>query len=466
MKAGNSLQTIARALAWRISEGLPASALIFVLALAVRVTYNLTVARNYVPFADAVVYDALAQHLLQWHCLCVVAPGHPSTMRPPLYPIFLAGVYLLTGHDPLHARLALSVVGAVTCVLVSLIARDLFGRWPALVAGLVAATYPQLFIFDAWLYSESLAICLLTASCLVVMRVVRRPVSWRWLAAGVLVGLTALARPNGIYALAAVVIWAVVAVRSGMLPLKRAALGVALLALGMVLVLAPWTVRNYVVTGGAFVPLTTMDGTVIAGSYSDGALSYTGYKGAWVNPLLVPDFRAVLDRQAQADCWGPCEVALDHTMTQLGEHWALTHISWLPHLLFWRMVQFWTPASPPTEAGMPIWRPFAVLYPTLVLLLSAAGLVAIRRRWRAALVPLLFGASFVAGALVFYGSPRMRAPMEPLLIVVATGGAFWIAGLARLGWNRWAPPARASVGPSSLAPSHPLESPAQEHAGR
>jgi 4-amino-4-deoxy-L-arabinose transferase-like glycosyltransferase len=438
MALRDSLLAWGRAAARWLGDARYASALIFVLALAVRVTYNLTVERNYVPRGDAIVYDLLGQRLIQWHCLCLHAPNHPITVRPPLFPLFLAGVYLLTGHDPLHARLALSVVGAVTCVLTSLIARDLFGRWPALVAGLVAATYPQLFINDAWLYSESFATCLLAASCLMMMRIVRMPVGWRWLAAGILVGLAALARPNGIYALIAILIWAALAVRSGLLPVKRAVLGVALVTLGAVAVLTPWTVRNYVVTGGAFVPTTTISGSVIAGAYNDLALSDRYYRGSWINPLNIPQFAPSIRTVLQPDCWGPCEVALDHTTAQLGEQWALGHLSSLPKLEFWRMVQFWAPASSVNEAGMPIWRPFATLYPTLVLLLAITGLAAVWARWREALIPLLLGASFVAGAIIFYGSPRMRAPMEPLLVVAATGGAFWLVGLARLTWQRWA----------------------------
>jgi hypothetical protein len=34
----------------------------------------------------------------------------------------------------------------------------------------------------------------------------------------------------------------------------------------------------------------------------------------------------------------------------------------------------------------------------------------------------LFGAVVVAGAVVFYGSPRMRAPLDPILVVMAAGG--------------------------------------------
>src|SRR5262249_22211011 len=158
---------------------------------------------------------------------------------------------------------------------------------------------------------------------------------------------------------------------------------------------------------------TTVSGIVIAGAYNDRAVTQTGYQGAWINPFSVPEFRVALTRQVSPDCWGRCEVALDRTSAQLGEQWALSHIALLPALVYWRMTQFWRPASPVGEAGMPIWRPFAVLYPTLVFLLAAARVVAIRKRWREALVPLLFGASFILGAVVFYGSPRMRAPMEP-----------------------------------------------------
>ena len=414
----------------RLGQPRIASALVFTLALLVRVIYNLTVARGYVPLHDAAQYDFLGHNLLRWHCYCLYAPGHPSTERSPLYPLFLAAVYLVSGYNSLHARLALSVVGSITCVLTAAIARDLFGRRAGLLAGLIAATYSQLFIFDAWMYSESFAICLFTACCFVVMRVVRRPVGWHWLLAGGLLGLVALARPNGIYAWIAVAVWAIVAVRTRMVSLRRGALGVALFTLGCAIVLAPWTLRNYIVTGGAFAPFTTGGGEVIAGAYNDGAYSFPEYQGGWVNALLIPS-EAPVFKAFPADCWGPCEVRRNGAGTQLGLHWLATHLRDMPRLLVYRMRQLWTPASPPGEAGMPIWRPFAVLYPTLVLLLAAVGASALLRRWREpiardALVPVTFAATVVAGALIFYGSPRMRSPMEPLLVVAATGGILWL----------------------------------------
>lgn len=408
----------ARPFRWAVSA-------IFALALAVRVTYNLTVARDYVPRHDAAAYVNLAQHVLQWGCYCLFTPTQPTTYRPPVFPLFLALVSQVSGPDPLHARLALSVVGAITCVLVSLIARDLFGPRVGVLAGLMAATYPQLFIYDAWLYSESLAICLYAASCLAAMRAVRRPVGWRWALAGGLLGLTALTRPNGIYALGAFVLWAGIAVWARLIPPRRALAGVLVVVAGCVAIMAPWTVRNYVVTGGAFVPISTGGGDVIAGAYNTAAYTWPGYQGSWVNPWTMPYWspseHAML-RKFPIACWGACDVVRDHMTTELGIHWAESHIQDLPRLVLLRMIQFWTPASSPIEAGMPIWRSFAVAYPALVIGLALVGVVGQRRRLRALLLPWLFGAVVVAGAVVFYGSPRMRAPLEPILIVMAAGG--------------------------------------------
>jgi 4-amino-4-deoxy-L-arabinose transferase-like glycosyltransferase len=424
---------------WHVALGA-----LFALALAVRWAYNLTVARDYVPQHDAAIYVALARHIVRWGCYCVDAPGQPTTYRPPVFPLFLAGVNLLGGTSSLAMRLALSVVGALTCVVVALIARELFGARVGLLAGLIAATYPQLFLFDAWLYSESLAIFLFALSCYAVMRVVHQPVGWRWALVGVLLGVTCLARPNGVYAVGAVVVWALIAIRARLIAPRQALLGTALLVGACAAVLAPWTLRNAIVTRGAFVPITTGMGDVVAGAYNDQAYSKPGVQGLWVNPWTwatpswTPQERALLD-PFRGPCWGACEVRRDHATTTVGLMWARAHPGELPALVLLRLRALFTPASPPAEAGMPVWRPFATWYPALVLLLAILGAVALWRRWREALLPALFGATVILSAVVFYGSPRMRAPMEPILVALAAGGAVWCARLARASMKGRAP---------------------------
>lgn len=412
-----------------------AALLIFTCALAVRVTYNLTIARHYVPAGDAREYVLLGQRLVAGQCYCLWGAGHPTTYRTPGFPLFLAAVFAVVGNSTLAARLALSVVGAATCVITGLIARELFGARAALVAGLIAATYPQLFINDAWLYSESLATFLFASSCLAVMRVVRRPPGWRWLGVGVLLGLTALTRPNGVYALGATLACVALTIARRRADWRRGALVAALLVLGFVVVVGPWTARNAFVTHGTFVPFSTGEGIVIAGVYTDAAYAGPNMWQAWINPWRNPTWNAA-DRQLlasfPANCWGPCEVVRDQATAAVGMRWAGAHLVSLPWLVVLRWVQLWIPASGPNDGGVPIWRPFAVVYPALVIVLAWVGCFRLRRRWQGdALVPLLFAASVIAGCLIFYGSPRMRAPIEPLLVAFASGALLWLADLAR-----------------------------------
>ncbi|HEX8981884.1 MAG TPA: glycosyltransferase family 39 protein [Ktedonobacterales bacterium] len=436
-----------------------ALAFIFLLALTLRVGYNLTVARGYVPLHDAAEYNLMAIHLLNEHCLCIY-PHIPTTVRPPLYPLFMAGVYAVSGYDPLHARLALSVVGACTCLIVTGMARILMGRRVGVVAGLIAATYPQLFIWDAFLYSESFAIFFFALCCYLAMRLEKRH-TWRaWISVGLIFGLAALARPNGIFALLAVIIVAALSVTRRETTWRQGVLQTTALTIGCIVALSPWIARNAIVTGGSFVPFTTVSGIVVAGSYNDQSYSDPANLGVWVNPLRVPADAPTMER-FPVICDAPCEVARSNAANNLGVHWAETHLADLPLLLYRRMKVFWIPASPPGEAGMPVWRTFVTAYPTAVILLAMFGaLVAVRRNWRKALLPLLFAGTVVAGGLLFYGTPRMRAPMEPMLVVFAAVG---VVALVEFCWRA---AMRARQGTSASRQSEANSAGAQQSAGR
>jgi hypothetical protein len=48
---------------------------IFGLAVLIRIGYNLTVARHYIPEFDAELYNNLAKHLVTDHCFCYAPNG-------------------------------------------------------------------------------------------------------------------------------------------------------------------------------------------------------------------------------------------------------------------------------------------------------------------------------------------------------------------------------------------------------
>src|SRR5579875_191764 len=79
------------------------------LALAVRITYNLTVAAAYVPRFDAHSYEQIALHLLQERCFCK-HPFVPTVYRTPLWLAIISCIYALFGPQKLPIRLLLALV--------------------------------------------------------------------------------------------------------------------------------------------------------------------------------------------------------------------------------------------------------------------------------------------------------------------------------------------------------------------
>ncbi|HVB61427.1 MAG TPA: glycosyltransferase family 39 protein, partial [Ktedonobacteraceae bacterium] len=249
----------------RLSPYLPAAG-VFCLALIVRVVYNLTTGRGYTPLYDSFVYQEIALNLLRTRCFCQVANA-PLTGRAPLWPAVIAVIYGLLGPKNIYVRLFLSCVGSGTCVLVYLFARDLFGRRIGLVAGIIAVIYPNLFIYDGWLYSESLYTFLLFAFCYSLFLVQRTSLARWMLISGILAGLVALTRPNGVIIPVIVIAWAIVIVWKKVVSWRVAA-SAAVIVAGLTLALVgPWTLRNYSIAH-QFIPVATGDGTVLLGAYN------------------------------------------------------------------------------------------------------------------------------------------------------------------------------------------------------
>lgn len=426
----------------RVKAWLPAAA-IFCLALVVRVIYNNTVARNYYPLHDSLFYQTIGLNLLREHCFCL--ESYISTVyRAPLWPFIIAGISVIFGPSDYFARLFLSIVGSGTCLLVYLFARDLFSGRTGIVAGIIAAIYPELYIYDGWLYTESLYIFLLFALCYTLYRLQRAPQGKRglWILAGILLGLLSLTRPNGLIVIGIVIIWALIMVWIKILSWRPAARGIIITAVIAVALIAPWTVRNYIDTH-TFIPVATGDGTVLLGAYNDEALTKPGYLGSWINPLQSrPD---VTKPFPLFTCTPPCEVAREAAYKQAAIQWIESHISVLPHLLALHFLNMWQPAT--VEADLPVERfphqrssqivlAMMKTFPIAIFILAALGLVVTFQRWRELLFLYFIILLTIAECLIYYGSARFRAPIEPILILLASGALWWLTAREK-GTLRW-----------------------------
>jgi 4-amino-4-deoxy-L-arabinose transferase-like glycosyltransferase len=406
---------------------------IFCLALLVRIIYNVTVARDYYPLYDSIAYQSIGFNVLDEHCFCL-HPYITTVYRAPLWPWLIAGISLLVGRGNFYDRLFLSCTGAGTCVFIYLFARDLFQKRIGLIAGLIACIYPALYMYDGWMYTESLYTFLLIAICYCIYCIQCNKGQRKrlWSACGGLLALLTLTRPNGIIVIALVLAWTLLMTWSKLLHM-RALRNVALTILIACALIAPWTIRNYLVSH-SFVPVATGDGTVLLGAYNDQMLNSPNNKGSWVNPLTTSPL--LLRPFPLYTCNAVCEVQREEVSKNGALQWIHAHLSSMPVMMVYHFINFWTPNT--READMPMYRfpgqissqiqlILAQTLPVPIFLLAVLGLVVtLKRRWRELLFPYAILLLTLGEALTYYGSSRFRAPVEPILILLAAGGLWWL----------------------------------------
>src|SRR5919197_2319369 len=212
-------------------EVLIALAVIVLLGFALRVGSSLQ-PLDVRPCTHSAIYASVAEQLYEHQRFALPGSASPYDWSPGA-PLLYAGIYYATGGvHPGAVRLFVALLGALTIVLAYLIGRRLGGPLAGLVAAALLAFYPTQIYFTGKLLSEPLAMLTLAGAVLSFMWAAeegrRRPV---WAIPGLLLGLTALARPEY---LAFVVVFALLALW------RRGLAAAAILAGGLTRPSAPW----------------------------------------------------------------------------------------------------------------------------------------------------------------------------------------------------------------------------------
>jgi 4-amino-4-deoxy-L-arabinose transferase-like glycosyltransferase len=144
--------------------------------------------------ADAKEYNAIALNLFE-HGEFAVTPGQPTSIRPPLYPALLAGIYRVMGAENHTAvRVVQAVLSLLTTVIVYQLARAMYGAPVATWAAAGVCFYPSLVFTGNLLLTETLFTFWLCLFCWLIQRYLTTAGLGVLLAAGAVLGLAALTR--------------------------------------------------------------------------------------------------------------------------------------------------------------------------------------------------------------------------------------------------------------------------------
>lgn len=358
-----------------------------------------------------------------WELGRTIAAGQPYAIhdpprrvhRMPGFPLLLALPIKLAGARFLPARLVLAVVGTLACGLVYWLGRELYDATIGHVAAALVAVAPVMVGFSVLILSETAFAAALVGSLIAMTKLVRLPLTpqHRWkgaglsLLTGVLIAVACYMRPSWLLAAPLfAVVYVAVAENRG-----RAAARGALVLIGLAAGLAPWTVRNYRITGH-FVPTALWVGPSL-------------YDG--LNPQATGDSDMRFfddDRLMQR---GFSEYEMDQYYRRKTWEFVRTHPGRTAQLALIKLWRYWKPWPNAAQfGGVGPAVAVAVFFIPAVLLAVWGGWTSWRRFWACALTagPIVY---FCGLHLVFVSSLRYRLPAEyPLCVLSAVGlREFW-----------------------------------------
>jgi len=324
--------------------------------------------------------------------------------HPPLYLYFVGVPFALTGSLAVVQYLQ-CLVGALLVPALGLLGRSALSETAGLVAAGLAAFYPELVWFAAHFWAETLFSVLLWWAIERLVASDARGSAFAAAGAGLLFGLAILTRETVLHFLPLAALWLAWRRPGGV---RRAALVVAT----ALLVVLPWTLRNYLVFD-AFVPVSTA-GALNLWQGNTRLSRQEVYEEYWAVRGRIPKYQHARERAMEAILERQPLWILEKLRSELPEFWA-AHAQPIVHL---ERGGYGVVRRPLALAAVAV-----VLVPYLaVLVLFVIGLARLPAG-RAPLVVLAFLAFYVLLHVAAHGYPRYRLPVMPALFLVAAHGA-------------------------------------------
>jgi hypothetical protein len=398
------------------------------------------------PRGDAGEYLSQAHNIING----VSSTGNVQFLSSVLYPYFLAMLMRLQ-LNLFNIAICQIIIGSLGCVLMFLLSMVITGgnRLLSLCAGLMMAAYGLLIFLDTNLLSVSITTFCIIGCILYCLRSIERSNTLLSLPAGIMLGVAALDRTN-ILVFLPVVVWYYMSHR-GIKPGKMLFRSVIYFVIGMVLVITPFALRNYL-----------RSGDLILASNNWGVNLYIGNNPEARGVFLIPESSGLHNTEhIYEDAKAVAEKAEGKALkpSKVSEFWARKALSFISHnvkaeirLLVTKLGLLLNAYEVPNHLNFYFFRQeiipalkFGFVGFWLLAPLAICGILMTVRRGltRKDILLLGYAVFYILSLLPFFVSDRYRVPLIPILAFYA---AVAIIELWRLGRNRATGPIILYVG--------------------
>ncbi|MDP9463237.1 MAG: glycosyltransferase family 39 protein [Actinomycetota bacterium] len=358
---------------------------------------------------DSLYYAAQAQQLAHGVWFREVFVDQPGAEHGPLTSTLMA--FVSWGSDPFNRmRMVTVACGVATVAIIGLVGRRVGGDRVGLIAAAIAALYPNLWISDGLVMSESVSCLLISLTLWALLVWTDKPALRTAVFVGVAVGLGTLARSEvALFVPASALVLWTTGRRCDLRPWihMATATGVA------VALLLPWTIFN-LARFERPVLLTTNEGGALLGANCDDTY-YGPVPGSWSLLCLVNDRGRTPNEDPSMRAARQRHEALSYV-----RH----HLTRVPIVVLQRAARsldlFALDDLVRGDVGeeREKWAAWAgIISFWLLAPIAAVGAKLTRRRDRAVLlIPIIVA---LATTVMFYGGHRIRSPAEPAIVVLS-----------------------------------------------
>jgi 4-amino-4-deoxy-L-arabinose transferase-like glycosyltransferase len=337
---------------------------------------------------------------------CLGDDGTLCAYFPPVYPTIVAAGVLI-GHPVLTVVLISSLLGAGTVWLTYLIGFQLFGTGVGLMASAYAAVYPYYVWHDTVLQENSTLAFVVAGAIYLLLRASRSDSTWLSVAAGAVAGLTVLTKANLTLFLLFVLVWTAVA-----FGVRRT----LWIAVGAVIVVGPWVVRTWRITGE---PILYSNGGFSLWT-ANHRLTFDYFPERRIDDASVPEWEDLTPQELATfqSISDPNWIEQTHWLWNKGVDFIRAH----PWLTLRRAVyKIWIGFSPRfSPAKGWLFQTIYFISYAPVLALACWGAWLSRYRWRDMAYIYAAFLGFVLGTAVFWAHTSHRMYLEPYLMILAS----------------------------------------------